>query len=295
MYRCSAEGSWTTIRPRLVVSTPARCSVARNRLAASREVPASWARSAWVERTTTSAVGSPGPDDPARVPGLDQLHQDAGDPARDLLERLPRDPRVGLPEPLRQRSEQLHGDLRMLVQQALEVAGEDRHGPHVVDRLDRRRANLAVEHRKLAEDLARAEVRERDRAAVGVLADDPRRAGAQDVAGVAWVSLAQDDRPRRVAPGHGDAGDLFELLRRQLREQRNPAQERDRRFRRRSPRAHPHLQGKYLSAAGWTVHRKEEGRDLAAPAPSPRGGPCRASSCAAGGAPSARRRGRRRR
>src|SRR6185436_13482476 len=60
MYRCNAGGSWTTIRPRLVVSTPARCSVARNRLAASRDVPASWARSAWVERTITSLPGSPG-------------------------------------------------------------------------------------------------------------------------------------------------------------------------------------------------------------------------------------------
>ena len=54
-----------------------------------------------------------------------------------------------------------------------------------VERLDRRRAALVVEHRQLAEDVAGAEVRERDRAAVGVLADRPRVAAAHDVAGVA--------------------------------------------------------------------------------------------------------------
>ena len=43
----------------------------------------------------------------------------------------------------------------------------------VGERLDARRAGLAVEHRQLAEDVARAERGEGDRAPVGVLAGDP--------------------------------------------------------------------------------------------------------------------------
>ena len=55
--------------------------------------------------------------------------------------------------------------------QAPHVRAEDRDRLDVVERLDRRRAALVVEHRQLAEDVAGAEVGERDRAAVDVLAD----------------------------------------------------------------------------------------------------------------------------
>ena len=55
-----------------------------------------------------------------------------------------------------------------------------------------RRAALVVEHRQLAEDVAGAEVRQRDRAAVGVLADGAGVPGADDVARVALVALAED-------------------------------------------------------------------------------------------------------
>ena len=91
--------------------------------------------------------------------------------------------------------------------QPAHVGAEDRDRLDVVERLDRGRAPLVVEHRQLAEDVAGAEVGERDRAAVGVLADRAGVAGADDVAGVALVALAEDDlagrgscagrRPRR--------------------------------------------------------------------------------------------------
>ena len=71
----------------------------------------------------------------------------------------------------------------------------------LVERLDRGRAQLVVEHRQLAEDVARAEVRQRDHAPVGMLADRARVAGAHDVARVAGVALAED----HVMPGEGRA------------------------------------------------------------------------------------------
>src|SRR5436853_553752 len=45
--------------PRPVVIKPARSSLARKRLADSREAPASWAISAWVARISTSRPSSP--------------------------------------------------------------------------------------------------------------------------------------------------------------------------------------------------------------------------------------------
>ena len=113
----------------------------------------------------------------------------------------------------------------MLVQEPLQVAREDRHRLHVVERLDRRGAHLAAEHRQLAEDLARAEVRERDRAPVRVLAGDARPALLEHVARVPGVALAQDDasRPRSV---RGTATrDLLQLGLGQLGEQRHAARE----------------------------------------------------------------------
>ena len=55
----SAAGSWTVSFPRPCVIIPARSSTARNRLADSREEPASWASSAWVEVITTSPSPAP--------------------------------------------------------------------------------------------------------------------------------------------------------------------------------------------------------------------------------------------
>jgi hypothetical protein len=130
----------------------------------------------------------------------------------------------------------------MRPQQLFQVPGQDRDCAHVVDCLDGGRAHLAVEHRQLAEDLARPEVRERDRAPVGVLAHHPRRAGAQDVAGVARIPFAQDDRAGRIAARHRDASHLLELLRGQLGEEGHATQQLDRGLDRRSRRANHHLQ-----------------------------------------------------
>ncbi len=89
---------------------------------------------------------------------------------------------------------------------------EDRERLEVVDRLDGGRAPLVVEHRQLAEDLAGAERGERDLAAVGVLADRPRVAAADDVARVGGVALAEDRLARPAKRrGIGHRGDRVEL------------------------------------------------------------------------------------
>ena len=187
--------------------------------------PASWARSAWVERTTTSA-GSPvragrGRRDPVST-------SSASTPAT-RLETFWKDCRAMRALASRsfspRRRQQLHRDLGVLVQQPLQVARQDRDRAHVVDRLDGGGADLAAEHRQLAEDLARAQVGERDRAPVRVLAGDARLAPLEHVARVAGVALAQDDRARRVAARHRDARDLLQLGLRQLGEQRHAAQQ----------------------------------------------------------------------
>ena len=83
----------------------------------------------------------------------------------------------------------------------------------VVDRLDGGRAALVVEHRQLAEDVARAERRERDLAPVGVLADRPR------VAACGRRSRCRSRRPRGRRPrrarklrGTATVGDARQLL-----------------------------------------------------------------------------------
>ena len=82
-------------------------------------------------------------------------------------------------------------------EQAPHVRTEDRDRLAVLDRLDGRRARLAAEHRELAEDLARPELRERDRATVGVL-ESPR---ARDPSGsrsrCRWRPLTEHHLARR--------------------------------------------------------------------------------------------------
>ena len=93
--------------------------------------------------------------------------------------------------------------------------------------LDAGGATLAVEHRQLAEDRAGPEGRQRDHAAVGVLAGDPAAAAA------GRCSRRRRDRPRgrpgcrREAARDRDLRDPLELLRRELREQRHAAEELD--------------------------------------------------------------------
>src|SRR6185312_14401139 len=97
-----------------------------------------------------------------------------------------------------------------------------------VERLDRRRALLVLEHRQLAEDVARAEVRERDRAAVHVIADRARVTMFDDVAGVALVALAEDDLARLPGARHRHLRDVRELLGTERLERRDAREQRDR-------------------------------------------------------------------
>ena len=62
-------GSRTVTRPRPERTTPARSRSARKRLTLSREVPASWARSAWFIRIVTSPAPSPRAAPPRRRAG----------------------------------------------------------------------------------------------------------------------------------------------------------------------------------------------------------------------------------
>ena len=142
----------------------------------------------------------------------DQLGEHSGDPARDGLEGLARDALVGLPQAPHQRRDELHRDLRMAGEQRPHVGAGQRQQLAVVERLDAGRAHLAVEHRQLAEDVAGAEVGERDRPPVGVLAGDPEAAAADDVAGVGVVALVKDAGAAGKGARHGDPREAVQLV-----------------------------------------------------------------------------------
>ena len=198
-----ASGSCTVSLPRPCEITPARSSTARNRDADSREEPASCATSAWVTVSGTSLRPRPGL--------LDELAEHGRHAALDGLEGLAGEPLVGRPQAPRERDRERDRQLRALRHQTAHVGAEDRQHLERLDRLDRGRAALVVEHRQLAEDVAGAERGERERAAVRVLADGAGVAGADDVARVRGVALAEDDlagrepragaRPPRSARG----------------------------------------------------------------------------------------------
>ena len=103
------------------------------------------------------------------------LTEDCRDTALDGLERLSREPIVGLAQPAGEPGQELDRDVRLLADQTAHVGAEDRDGLGLLQRLDGRRPPLVVEHRELPEDVARPEVREGDRAAVEV---DPDRTRA---------------------------------------------------------------------------------------------------------------------
>jgi hypothetical protein len=115
----------------------------------------------------------------------------------------------------------------VLAQEAAHVRARDGDRLDRVERLDRRRAPFGVEHGQLAEDVAGAEVRERDRAPVDVLAHGARVAAADDVAGVALVALAEDDLLRVEAPRHRDLRDPAQVLGPERLEHGHGAQQRD--------------------------------------------------------------------
>ena len=145
------------MRPRPCVITPARSSTAMKRLADSRDEPASWAMSACVMVTSTSLAAGALALRLAHEPV--EHHRDA---ALDRLEGLAGEALVGLAQAPAQRDDELDRDVGVLAQQAAHVGAQDGDGLHLVERLDRGRAQLVVEHRELAEDVAGAEVRERD-------------------------------------------------------------------------------------------------------------------------------------
>src|SRR4051794_13056942 len=127
---------------------------------------------------------------------VDELAEHGRHAALHRLEALAGQPLVGGAQPAAQRGDELDRDLGVLAHQPAHVGPEDGERLHGVDGLDGRRAPLVVEHRQLAEDVARAEGGEGDRPPVGMLADRARVAGADDVARVAGVALAEDDVAR---------------------------------------------------------------------------------------------------
>ncbi len=169
--------------------TPARSSTARKRLADSREEPASCARSAWVAVTSTSGHVLAGRD-----LLLDELAEDDRDPALDGLEGLAREALVHLAQAPAEGDDEAHRDLGVFAHQPAHIAAEDADDARRLDRLDRRRAQLVLEHRELAEDVARPERRERDHAPVRVRADRTRRGPR------ARCSRCRSHRPRGRPP-----------------------------------------------------------------------------------------------
>ena len=89
------------------------------------------------------------------------------------------------------------------------------------------RAALVLEQRELAEDVARAERRERDRAPAGVLAHRAGATGANDVAGVARVALAEYDLARLERARDGEVGDPLEVFALERREHRHAREQLD--------------------------------------------------------------------
>src|SRR4051812_37760186 len=144
---------------------------------------------------------------------LDELAEDGRHAALDGLEALAREALIGRPQPAAERDLELDGDVAVLAHEPAHVRAEDGDGVDGVDGLDRGRPAFVVEHGQLAEDVARPEGGQGDRATVGMLADRPRVAGLDDVARVAGVALAEDDVAGGKAPRHGELGDLGQLAR----------------------------------------------------------------------------------
>ncbi len=166
-----------------------------------------------------------GPFGPRR---LDQLGQHRGHATLDGLERLPGEALVGLAQAPAERTEQLDRDVGMLAQQPAHVASQYRHRLGLLERLDGGGTALVIEDRQLAEDVARPQGGQGDRASTGVLAHSPHVAGADDVAGVALIALVKHCRAGFEATGDRHRGHARQLLIGQRREHRHLMQKRDR-------------------------------------------------------------------
>jgi hypothetical protein len=85
--------------------------------------------------------------------------------------------------------------------------------------------SIVVEHGQLAEDVARPEVGERERAPIGMRAHRPGPARAHDIARVALVALTEHDLVGGEMAGHGDVRHACQILLAQRREDRDASQE----------------------------------------------------------------------
>ena len=157
-----------------------------------------------------------------------ELGEDAGDAAGDGLEGLAREADVGGAQAADEAGDELQRDLGVAGEQRAHVVGRQRQQLALGQRLGAGRALVAVEHRQLAEDLARAERGEGDRPAVGVFAGDPEAALLDDVAGVGVVALVEDPGPGRKGARHGDVREALQLPLLQVGEERHALQQLDR-------------------------------------------------------------------
>jgi hypothetical protein len=128
------------------------------------------------------------------------------------LEGLAREALVGLAQTSAERDHQTRGDPGVLDHQPTHVRAEHRHHTRLLNRFNRSRAALVLEQRQLAEDVTRAERRERDYAPTGVLACRTGATGADDVAGVARVALAEHNLARLKRARNREIGDPLQVL-----------------------------------------------------------------------------------
>src|SRR5205807_5400072 len=123
------------------------------------------------------------------------------------LEGLTREAFVGLAKAPSQRDHEARGDLGVLAEQPAHVWTEHAHDARRLDRFNRGRAALVLEQRQLAEDVASAEARERERAPVAVRADRAHASLAHHVTGAAGIALAKHHLASREAARHRQLGD----------------------------------------------------------------------------------------
>src|SRR5262249_25360931 len=127
------------------------------------------------------------------------------------LEGLAREALVGLAQAPPEGDHQARRYLSVFGHQPAHVRTEHGHPGRRLDRLHGGRAALVLEQRELAEDVARAEPRQRDRAPVAVRSNRSRATLAHDVAGVAGVALAEDHLIRLEPARNRELGNALQI------------------------------------------------------------------------------------
>src|SRR5262245_18375993 len=167
----------------------------------------------------------------ARAVGLARQglgEQRARHAAGDGLERLLEQALVGAADALGKAGEQVQRQLGVAANQALHVAREQRDGARGLDDLRGGRALLSAEHRELAEQLAGAQLRQRDHAPIRMLACEHDGTRAEQIAGVADVALPEDHLAALPVPRDGHPGHFLELAALDLAEHLRLGQQPDR-------------------------------------------------------------------